>query len=775
MKHSRYMFVFIAVLAAVLLLLSVNAAAETELKWEALAGVEEDEDMMYVRITGVENPESMITIPSTIAGLPVRKIGPDAFKECEEVQHIVISEGVKIIQAWAFMDCPNLRTVQLPSTMTYIGQEAFCNCSSLARINLPELVTELGPYAFSGCESLTDLYLPSNLTQTWNGTFSGQTLWCRADTETARYLSTNRYVFRSPNAPEYVIRYADKIEDYNNGSSTYAENGDGLAIVEYLETDSDLTVPSEIDGVGIEIIDSAFCENIALRNVVIPDGVKRINGSAFEDCTNLKTVQLPESVTYIGQEAFENCSALVSVNIPEPVTELGPYAFNGCESLEELQLPGNISRIGNRTFSGQTLWCRADTKTARCLSASEIVFRSPSAPDYVIRYADRIEGYGSAASDYEGLQNGLKIVEYLGDASDLEVCSRIDGVAIAVIGTAFSENKALTSVVIPNGVFSVNGSAFAGCVNLKTIRLPQSVAFIGQEAFRDCSALTSVNIPAEVTELAPYTFAGCKSLTDLYLPANISRTGNGTFSGQTLWCRADTQTARHLSVNRYSFRSPNAPEYGIRYADLIEDYDAGESTYAKLGDGLIIVEYFGDAANLKICPEIDGIGIELIGCAFSGNEALTSVVIPDGVKRINWFAFGKCENLALVTIPDSVTCIRYDAFAGCSALTDVYYAGSESQWNAIDIKSGNGCLTEAALHFNSAAPLICVLTLPSSLTAIESGAFTGLPATEAIRIPAGVTAIAEDAFDPGMTLIVPAGSPWIQWAEAHGYAAVEED
>ena len=67
-----------------------------------------------------------------------------------------------------------------------------------------------------------------------------------------------------------------------------------------------------------------------------------------------------------------------------------------------------------------------------------------------------------------------------------------------------------------------------------------------------------------------------------------------------------------------------------------------------------------------------------------------------------------------------------------------------------------------------------ILSLPLSLSSIESEAFTNLPNVDAIRIPASVTTIATDAFDPGMTLLVPAGSQWIQWADDNGYVAVEE-
>ena len=111
------------------------------------------------------------------------------------------------------------------------------------------------------------------------------------------------------------------------------------------------------------------------------------------------------------------------------------------------------------------------------------------------------------------------------------------------------------------------------------------------------------------------------------------------------------------------------------------------------------------------------------------------------------------------------------AFYDCSSLTDVYYTGTEQQWSQISIDAQNERLLSATLH---CIRLENILDLPASLTAIESGAFTELPSIDAVRIPANVTSIAADAFDPGTVLLVPAGSGWVQWADANGYAAVEE-
>jgi hypothetical protein len=51
-------------------------------------------------------------------------------------------------------------------------------------------------------------------------------------------------------------------------------------------------------------------------------------------------------------------------------------------------------------------------------------------------------------------------------------------------------------------------------------------------------------------------------------------------------------------------------------------------------------------------------------------------VIPNGVTRINGFAFLNCTSLTGITIPESVTAIDESAFNGCSNLTGIYFKGN---------------------------------------------------------------------------------------------------
>lgn len=84
---------------------------------------------------------------------------------------------------------------------------------------------------------------------------------------------------------------------------------------------------------------------------------------------------------------------------------------------------------------------------------------------------------------------------------------------------------------------------------------------------------------------------------------------------------------------------------------------------------------------------------------YSDRNNVQNVVIEPGATSILSYTFYGHHELTVVTIPDSVTTIGDHAFAGCSALTDVYYGGSRTQWNAITIDSQNEPLTNAEIHF----------------------------------------------------------------------------
>ena len=82
-------------------------------------------------------------------------------------------------------------------------------------------------------------------------------------------------------------------------------------------------------------------------------------------------------------------------------------------------------------------------------------------------------------------------------------------------------------------------------------------------------------------------------------------------------------------------------------------------------------------------------------------SSLTSVVIPDSVTTIGSSAFDSCSSLTSIVIPDSVTSIAYGAFFFCDSLTELYYKGTESDWEKVSIGDYNTELTNATRYYYS--------------------------------------------------------------------------
>ena len=91
--------------------------------------------------------------------------------------------------------------------------------------------------------------------------------------------------------------------------------------------------------------------------------------------------------------------------------------------------------------------------------------------------------------------------------------------------------------------------------------------------------------------------------------------------------------------------------------------------YVIENESAVIRAYLGTARAVTVPDTIVGYPVTRIADdAFKGT-AVTSVIIPDTVGEIGWFAFADCPSLTSVTLPASVTSIGYGAFDGCSNLT----------------------------------------------------------------------------------------------------------
>ena len=199
----------------------------------------------------------------------------------------------------------------------------------------------------------------------------------------------------------------------------------------------------------------------------------------------------------------------------------------------------------------------------------------------------------------------------------------------------------------------------------------------------------------------------------------------------------------------------------LNYIKIDENHSLYKSIDGNLytKDGKTLLRYAPDkkATSFSI-PE----GVTRIEeYAFSNANNLTSIVIPDSVTSIRKGAFSHCNNLADITIPDSVTSIGAYAFAYCNNLTSVTMPDSVSAIGSyafsycekithLDIP--NGISTIIDFQFANCSNLESI-TIPDSVTSIGRGAFLGCKSLVEITIPNSVTDINSGAFSGCESLV----------------------
>ncbi len=195
-------------------------------------------------------------------------------------------------------------TTVIPNSVVEIGKSAFSG-TGISTINLPDGLQIIDDWAFSYCSELQLITIPSTVTK----------------------IGTEAFHCSVSKLNEIVV---------DKKNTNFDSRNECNAII---ETKTDTL----IFGCG---------------NTIFPEGIKRLEDRAFENCKSLEEIVLPDSVTSIGPWCFSN-SSLKSIVIPDSVTEIGEVAFYGCRALEKVEIPA--AKIGFNAF-------------AHCKSLSEVYF-----------------------------------------------------------------------------------------------------------------------------------------------------------------------------------------------------------------------------------------------------------------------------------------------------------------------------------------------------------------------------------------------------------------
>ena len=425
----------------------------------------------------------------------------------------------------------------------------------------------------------------------------------------------------------------------------------GNGLFAYLPMLRSVILPKKVQAIGFD----TFLMCSRLTSVTLPSDLTAIWGYAFSGCTSLHSMQFPSSLTSINACAFQDCTSLVSLQFPSGLTSIGHNAFYGCTSLTSLQFPSNLTSIGNSAFAG-------------CKGLTSLQF--PSGLTFI----------GGAAFE---------------DCTSLVSLQLPSG--LTSIGSAAFENcTSLVSLQLPSGLTSIGSAAFAYCSGLTTLQFPSGLTSIGVRAFQNCTGLTSLELPSGLTKIEEGAFWGCSNINSIYayMPDPLLFDGEAKdfptcFNENcTLYVPKKSYTAYIVAPGWGDFKTiakfnpdlirdwvtKNVAQAGTLSTVIGEDKE--NITKLKLTGNLndtdvqYLEEMIREAALLELNLK-DALLYTINVCRFSDCKSLTSLVLPDVLKRIEKAAFSNCTGLTTISLPAGLE-YMYGAFGGNIGLTSIY-------------------------------------------------------------------------------------------------------
>ena len=368
----------------------------------------------------------------------------------------------------------------------------------------------------------------------------------------------------------------------------------------------------------------AFKGQSNISVVQIRYNITRIAQSAFENCTSLTTVYMPSSLTNVGYRAFGGCTALRSVyyaNATPSSTSVVPGSFpensgmtlyvskahpNSKENARKVTAFDYFSTIKKHEYACDFIlgehgyFCVTKAPLSDGSTRGEMSLVGVYADDN-FNYAwsgaynngildfDVVEIADSACLGNTNIKNvylsSYSKLRRIGDSA-FNGCSSIEWVQMATsslqqIGKyAFKGCNLLTTIKLPENVYSCSAYFVDGCTNLQTISVngnnsyytsikgvlynkakttllrcpegytstsflsdnyPSSITTIGNYAFESCKNIESITIPYGVTSFGYGAFRYCTSLKFLKIPSSVNEFGDGAFVGVV--------NLEHLTVN----------------------------------------------------------------------------------------------------------------------------------------------------------------------------------------------------------------------------------
>jgi hypothetical protein len=272
------------------------------------------------------------TIPNTVTS-----IEEEAFRGCDQLTSIKISENARTIGNKAFAYCTALTSITIPYSVKTIGDDAFHSCTALTSVTIGSGVSTIGNSVFDSCELITSITIPNSVKTIGYGAFQSCTALTTV-TIGSGLTSNGSYAFSTCTALTSIDVSSANVNYASTDGVLYDKAKTTLTIYPEGKTGT-FTIPDTVTSIG----ESAFYHGLSLTSITIPNSVTSIGSNAFSSCNYLTSVTIGSGVTSIGSYAFTSCTALTSITIPSSVTTIGDGAFSYCDSMTSITFLGQVA------------------------------------------------------------------------------------------------------------------------------------------------------------------------------------------------------------------------------------------------------------------------------------------------------------------------------------------------------------------------------------------------------------------------------------------------
>ncbi len=447
--------------------------------------------------------------------------------------------------------------------------------------------------------------------------------------------------------------------------------------------------------------------------VTISEGAQLIGENAFAGQKGITKVILPQSLVTIGLSAFQACDLLEEVVVPTncALTSIGQNAFYECGALKTFNFRNTslLQSIGATAFSKTGLVVADLSKTRLEMLVGVFTYCSDLEEIYFPNSLNNLAG---------GLNENPKL-----KAVDL---SHTQITKLGVQG-GFKNDRALASVLLPDGITFINQQSFMNCSALETIDLSRSTIknLQGSETvqetltapsstFSGCTSLREVKVPSTLTHIGKEAFKDCNSLTKIDM-TNFIIIGQGAFQNCGF---TELTLPKHVTSWPTGKESSKTVPTGVfAGCDQIE-------TLTMPADMTVPTSGFPDAFFYRV--------------------GMKHCVIEEGLElTINSNFFCECTRLEDITLPASVKSLVNTAFKGCTALQKA------------DLSKLSASIDKIPSNFFEGCTSLNNVILSDSIVQISSNSFkdcTGLASTDNIKGYDHVTRIDANAFqNTGLT------------------------